>query len=430
MRYVIWPIVVLAIAGSGFIGWYLAHAQAVQAEQARDDADRYVNWAQRLAPVNVRFVVKAPDGTPDGQNLYLAGSAPTLGAWADAGYKPLTRQADGTWVADVELMTGLTHEFKVTRGNWATVEVDEKGQERGNHTFTIEPDKDSGEVQVSIARWRDDGKSDPFAVTLTGLIDVLPKIRSEELANEREVIVYLPPGYNDPANANTRYPVLYMHDGQNLMNTKTSFKGIEWQVDETAERLISEGKIAPVIIVGVYNAEQRTPEFTPGVLASGEEVGGARGEVYGKFVVEKIKPLIDSKYRTLPDKANTSLAGSSMGGLITLAMLKQFPDTFGNAAVLTPHLQINGKPATLALGDDLSFLKGRKFYIDMGDQGGDNYPGGADPMKDAEAFVAKLSSSGLKADQDFKYVPLPGTSHDEPAWQKRFDQVLVYLYGK
>lgn len=426
MRYVIWAIVLLAIAASGFMGWYVAHSDAVAAEQAREKADEYINWARKLRLVPVTIVVKPPADTPPGQGLYVSGSAPELGAWVD--FKPLQPQPDGTWTATVEVMSGLQHEFKVTRGNWATVEEAERGKEMANRAFSIEPEKDEGRVEAVVTRWRDDGKSDPFKVTTVGNIELLPKIRSDELGNEREVIVYLPPGYNDPANAQTRYPVLYMHDGQNLMNTRTSFKGVEWQVDETAERLIKEGKINPVIIVGVYNAEQRSAEFTPSLMAS--DGGEARGEIYGDFVVKKIKPVIDGKYRTKPDKANTALVGSSLAGLVTLNMLKQHGDVFGDAAVLTPYLRYNGKPAEAALGTDLSFLKGRKLWIDMGDQPGDNYPTDGKPMDDAKAFVAKLTAAGLKPDVDFQYRELPGTAHDENAWAARFDQVLMYLYGK
>lgn len=426
MRYVIWPIVLLAIAASGFAGWYVAHSSAADADQARTEAEQYEQWARKLRMVPVKFVVKPSPDTPDGQGLYVSGSAPTLGAWVD--FKPLEKQSDGTWAATIEVMTGLEHEFKLTRGNWATVEEQERGKEMPNRVFSVPPDKDEGAVEATVTRWRDEGKSDPFKVTTVGNIELLPKIRSEELANEREVIVYLPPGYNDPANANTRYPVLYMHDGQNLMNTKTSFKGIEWQVDETAERLIREGKIRPVIIVGVYNAEQRTPEFTPTAMLS--DAGEARGEVYAEFVAKKIKPLIDGKYRTMPDKANTALAGSSLGGLITLFMVKQNPDVWGDVAVLTPYLQFNGKPITAAVGEDLSFLKGRKLWIDTSELGGDNYPAGGKPMDDAKAFVVRLQSAGLTPDKDFKYVEYAGQPHDETAWAAHVEPVLMYLYGK
>lgn len=430
MRYIIWPIVLLAIAASGFTGWYLAQSDSESAELKRTEADQFARWAGSLKIVPVKFVVTAPPDTPADQTLYLSGSAPSLKAWAADGV-PMTRQADGKYVATLDeengLMTGLEHRFKVTRGNWATVEADDKGQERPNHTFTIEPEKDDATIEVSVASWRDGGKTVPGKSTRTGNIIVHRKFHSDELKNDRDIIVYLPPGYDDAANAEQRYPVLYMHDGQNLMDSDTSFKGVEWQVDETAEKLIKDGKIKPVIIVGVYNSEQRAPEFTPTILASAD--GAASAEAYGKLVVEQIKPMIDNSYRTQPEGANTYLAGSSLGGVVTMAMLKQYPDKFAGAAILTPYMVLNDKPVGELWTGDLAFLKGKKLWIDMSDQKADHYPG-KDPMAEAKAFTAKLSTGGLAADKDFVFKEFPGTGHDEPSWQKRVDQILLYLFGK
>ncbi|MCS7032831.1 MAG: alpha/beta hydrolase-fold protein, partial [Phycisphaerae bacterium] len=295
MRYVIWAIVLLAIGASGFTGWFLAQRDARSAEAARDEAERFTQWARNLRTVPVTFIVTAPPETPADQTLYLSGSAPSLKAWAADGV-PLTRRADGKYVARLEgengLMTGLEHAFKVTRGNWATVETDEKGQERPNRTFTIDPGEEEATIEVVVASWRDGGKTVPGRVTRTGNIMLHRKFHSELLKFDRDLIVYLPPGYDDEANIDLRYPVLYMHDGQNLMDEDTSFKGIEWRVDETAERLIREGRITPLIIVGIYNTEDRSAEFTPGWMATAEAPG--RAELYGKLLVEQIKPMIDA----------------------------------------------------------------------------------------------------------------------------------------
>ncbi|HRK29649.1 MAG TPA: alpha/beta hydrolase-fold protein [Tepidisphaeraceae bacterium] len=432
MRYVIWPLVLIAIGISGFAGWYLAQSDAEDAEVARAKADEYVQWASTLRPVPVKFVVKAPADTPKDQTLYLSGSAPSLKAWAADGV-PLQRQADGTYTAtldgDLGLLTGLTHEFKVTRGNWATVETDQAGAEAANHTFTIEPKMDEATVEVSVASWRDKGQSVPGKSTRTGNIVVHRKFHSDELKNDRDIYVYLPPGYDDPANAEKRYPVLYMQDGQNLMDADVSFNGIEWQVDETAERMITSGKIDPVIIVGINNGgEFRAQEFTPDTMASAD--APAQAGIYGKLVCDQIKPMIDNQYRTLPDAPNTFIAGSSLGGLVTLSIVKAAPDSFGGVALLTPWLQLNDKPISAALGEDLSFLKGKKLWIDTSDKPGDNYPAGKDPVADTRAFAAKLTAAGMAADKDFVFKEFAGQGHDEIAWQKRIDQVLLYLFGK
>src|SRR5206468_8014045 len=132
-------------------------------------------------------------------------------------------------------------------------------------------------VQASVATWVDKGKTVPGRVTLTGTFQQHKKFHSSILNNERTIIVYLPPGYEEEANQNTRYPVLYMQDGQNLFDESTSFAGVEWRVDETAQKLMESAKIQPAIIVGIYNAgEQRTAEFTPPPLATSSALASSR----------------------------------------------------------------------------------------------------------------------------------------------------------
>lgn len=405
-----------AVAFGGVGGWYLSQEAA---ERAR--ADEFDTWAKQQKVVDVKFIVRVPSETPGDQQLYLSGSAAEMGAWQAAGV-PLARQPDGTYVASVPVMSGIEHAFKINRSTWGTVERGAAGEEIPNHTFTAKDDKTAVEVQV--ASWVDKGKSIPGRITITGMIHHLPKIHSDLLGNDRDLYVYLPPGYDADGNEQ-RYPVLYMQDGQNLFNEATSFNSIEWKVDEAAEKLIKEGKMQPVIIVGICNSEQRNAEFTPAAMSTSEIKG--TGENYGKFIIETVKKQIDQTYRTQPDQ--TGIAGSSMGGQITLAMLKQYPDVFGKAAVLTPHLRNKEKEIYSGLGDNLAFLKGKTLWIDMGSAGGDNYIG-KDPIADAKQFVQKLEASGLSPGKDFKYTEYPNGEHNEPAWQGRIGEVLAYLYGK
>jgi predicted alpha/beta superfamily hydrolase len=272
----------------------------------------------------------------------------------------------------------------------------------------------------------DGGKSVPGLHTLTGLVREHRKFKSDALDNERTIVVYLPPSYDEAPQK--RYPVLYMQDGQNLFDAATSFAGIEWKVDEAVQKLIGEGKIEPVIIVGIYNSEQRTLEFTP--PASGESSSAsARGDVYAKFVVEQVKPFIDRTYRTKLDRASTSLAGSSMGGLISLYTLKTYPQTFGQLAILTPHLRTSDRDILAEWSkQDPGWLKDTRIWLDMGDKPEGNYPGTA-PMDDARALVKLFDTAGLKKDIDYKYTEFPGGGHNEPAWQGRVDQVLSFLFA-
>jgi len=255
---------VFAVGMLGIGGWYVMHNQRADAEASQADARKD---AAKMIPVEI--VVKAPAETPDNQFIYVCGSAPNMGNWqAEAGV-PLQKKPDGTWVGTVELMNGVSYAFKVNRGTWSTVERGARDEEVPNHDFVAENAKP---VQVTVDAWVDHGKSTPGRQTNSGAIIVHNKFPSKQLALPRDVVVYLPPDYD--TSEDRRYPVLYMQDGQNLFNEATSFNGIEWKMDETAQRLIQGNAIQPIIIVGIYNTEQRTPEFTPPNMGT-----GAKGEM-------------------------------------------------------------------------------------------------------------------------------------------------------
>src|SRR6201993_1908094 len=178
--------------------------------------------------------------------------------------------------------------------------------------------------------------------TLTGNIKRHRAFPSKVLGNRRDVLVYLPPGYR--RFSRKRYPVLYLHDGQNVFDAATSFAGVEWGVDETAERLVRAKIIEPLIIVAVANVgEDRVHEYTPtpGVIeAKGKRKKRSRGlaRLYGYFLVEELKPYIDRKYRTKPHPEFTALGGSSLGDLVTLAIGILYPTAFRRLMVMSPSV--------------------------------------------------------------------------------------------
>jgi enterochelin esterase-like enzyme len=235
-----------------------------------------------------------------------------------------------------------------------------------------------------------------------------------------------------------------MQDGQNLFNEATSFNGIEWKMDETAQRLIQSNAISPMIIVGIYNTEQRTPEFTPPNMGTGAkgELAKPRGDAFGKFIVEELKPFIDARYRTMPDRAHTAIGGSAMGGLASLYIAKAHGEVFGAVAVCSPWLRAPDGQAKLMpdFGNNTQWLKRTRFYIDMGTAGGGaGYPPNTDPkdvskpqvaqdaLNDARALVAAFDSAGLQRGKDYVYEEVPG-EFNEPAWQTRVEPMLKALY--
>ncbi len=398
-------VLLLALLAIG--GWYMAESSRLQSE-----ADAFAEESAARAIVAVSFVVDVPASTPDDQIVYISGSHPNLGGWQAAGL-PLQRGDDGKYHGQAELLSGIAHEFKVTRGTWGTVERDASDQDIPNRPLVAEQDTT---VELAVAEWIDKGLTEPGRQTVVGLSRVIAKFPSEHLELPRDLIVYLPPNYDQPDQAEARYPVLYLNDGQNLFNEATSFAGVEWRVDEALEQLIANGEIEPMIVVGIANTENRSAEYTPGQSL----------DDYTTAVVEEIKPMIDKRYRTQPGREHTGIGGSSLGGLAALAIAQAHPDTFGQVVTLSPWLSLGDTPATALIPGELSALGGTTLYFDMGDAPTDNYPAGADPVADAEAFASALDSAGV----EYTFEVIPGADHHEDDWAARIVDVFKTVYGK
>src|SRR5437867_4615585 len=205
--------------------------------------------------------------------------------------------------------------------------------------------------------------------TLTGNIKRHRAFPSRILGNRRDVLVYLPPGYR--RFSRKRYPVLYLHDGQNVFDAATSFSGVEWGVDETAERLIRQKLIEPLIIVAIANmGEERVHEYAPtrGVIdAKAKRKKRSRGlaRLYGHFLMDELKPNIDRKYRTKPGAEFTGLGGSSLGGLVTLAIGILYPRAFSRLIVMSPSIWWDDF-ALYLLVDSIEQKPPLKIWLDTG----------------------------------------------------------------
>lgn len=270
----------------------------------------------------------------------------------------------------------------------------------------------------SIARAQD-------APTLTGEFRTHRNFHSRYLASDRDVLVYLPPGYD--ADKRKRYPVLYLHDGQNLFDGATSFiKGAEWGVDETAQRLITDGAIEPLIIVGIYNTgKDRVDEYTP--TADARHKMGGKADLYGRMLVEELKPFIDSEYRTRRDAKHTGLGGSSLGGLVSLYLALKYPQTFGRVVVASPSVWWDNK----MILREVEALKKRprvRIWLDMGTKEGGKEAG--DHTQNARALRDALVRKGWKEGSDLKYFEAEGAEHNERAWAARVEPMLRFLFPK
>ncbi len=259
--------------------------------------------------------------------------------------------------------------------------------------------------------------------TLTGNIQAHPQFESRILRHPRDVLVYLPPGYR--RSPRRRYPVLYMHDGQNVFDAATSFAGVEWGADESAQRLIGQRWIEPLIIVAVANTgENRIHEYAPtrGIIdAGGKRKRRSRGALrkYGRFLLEELKPMIDRTYRTRTEAEFTGLAGSSLGGLATLALGLWFPQGFNRLAVMSPSIWWDNC-AIYDIVDKIEEKPPLKIWLDTGTR--------EEGWERAAVLRDRLVGKGWRLYDDLQYTEVSGGNHSEGAWAARFEAVLRFLY--
>ncbi len=399
---------------------------AQENRKIKEQLDAVIAKSEAAKPVTVDFSVAVPTDTPKNQLIYLSGNVPSLGNWDAAGLA-LQHQDDGKWHGSAQVLSGIGYGYKITRGTWGTVETNDIGESIPDRTLLV-----SGQqtVEASVAGWVDHGQSVPGRVTLTGDIRITKNFHSNLLNNDRTLIVYLPPGYEQ--HPDQRYPVIYMQDGQNLFDESTSFAGIEWRMDEAAQRLIGGDEVNPFIIVGIYNTPQRTAEFTPPPLAS--DSASAHGDLYARFLVEAVKPWIDQTYRTQTDRAHTLIGGASFGGLISLYTAQTHPQIFGQILVLSPWLRLDDHKFLPILLGDGKWLASERIYATMdADPGnnGANYPGGPSAAAaDGKDFSAALQSAGLAADKDYSFTEFPAGHNDESSFQVEIEPALKWVFKK
>jgi predicted alpha/beta superfamily hydrolase len=247
---------------------------------------------------------------------------------------------------------------------------------------------------------------------------VLRSFHSRFLGENRDISVYLPEAYR--AEPHRRFPVFYLHDGQNLFDGRTSYSvNHTWRAHHAADALTRDGLIEPVILVGIANTGvRRMAEYTP---TRDNRLGGGEGGRYGRLLTADLKPYMDRRFRTLPDALNTALGGSSLGGLITLALGLDYPDVFGKLAVMSPSVWWNNR-SLLELVNTVTPKPLPKIWLDMGTAEGLRH------LRDTDLLHRRLILRGWQDEVNLKYLRVPGAIHDEEAWANRFDQVLRFLF--
>ena len=251
----------------------------------------------------------------------------------------------------------------------------------------------------------------------------LHELRSQVFGNTRLVRVWLPPDY-DGWGA-TRYPVLYLNDGQNLFDPLTAFAGVDWQAGETAARLIAEQKIRPLIIVGIDNTKDRAQEYIP-YKSKDPRVLNAKGKYYPEFLQREVMPLIEEHYSTLKGPENTGLGGSSLGGLITLYTHLTVPGVFGRLLIESPSLYVANRKI---LEESRRFHSWPPLtYLGMGTREVGNVEKDVKIVDDVRELEAILRQAGLD-EQRLKVRIEEGAAHHESAWAARFPEALEFLYS-
>ena len=272
----------------------------------------------------------------------------------------------------------------------------------------------SDEVRVSRAF---NAPGAPISLSRAGTIERLAPLPGNFVA-QRPVQVWLPPNYE--RDTERRYPVLYLHDGQNVFDAAAA--GAEWQVDETAQRLVVDGQIQPLIIVAVHNTSRRIDEYTATARTFEGQTRGGLAPAYARYLIEQLKPSIDARYRTLPDAAHTAVGGSSLGGIMSLWLAVHHGDVFGSALVVSPSLWWDDEfPIRDTQKTPLPMSQPRpKLWLDMGTNEG------PDSIRQLRKLRSVLSARGWAA-ADIGYLEAEGAGHDEGSWAARVEPMLRFV---
>ena len=361
---------------------------------------------QIKAQITLRLNSLPAKYTPQLDTLFVAGD---FNSWnpRDTAYR-FKKNAQGQLEAKINSMQ-TTLLYKITRGSWPTVEVAANGSDIPNRSSDNVP---NSLITIDVVDWSDTKNthtSQPRVQILTS------QLWLKSLKRYRRIWVSLPTEYQ--ANPTKYYPVMYFHDGQNVFDAATSFTG-EWKVDEAMALLEAQPGWEPVIAVGVDNGGgERINELTP---YRHPTYGGGKGELYAQAIVEDVKPLIDTLFRTKKDVANTAVGGSSLGGIETLFMGYRYPNIFSKCLIFSPSLWFSDSLRQYCVAQPQPVTS--KLYWMCGTSEGD-----PDMVPDMDTCYADLLAAGMPANQMKKLVVTGGT-HSESSWSQQVKAGISWLF--
>lgn len=348
-------------------------------------------------------ITSIPSNTPEGDQIYFAGEP---NGWNPGDAEWVFSETTNQWVLDLPENTATSFDGKITRGSWQTVEGNETGGFLPDRTFSFAA---ADTVFIEVLSWEGEFVPDDLPENLFVFDEAF---FMPELDRSRRVRVLLPLDYEE---TELDYPVLYMHDGQNLFSTQESFAG-EWEVDEAMLAFEEDGYSGAIIVAIDNGGALRIDEYTP---YANPIYGGGEGDDYADFIANTLKPAIDQEYRTLPEREHTGIMGSSLGGLISFYTGMKYQDVFSKVGIFSPSFWFTDDIYDFA--EEVGKQADMKFYFLAGGQESEGLEA------DVENMISTLEDEGFQEEEiTFQFVP--NGQHSEWFWAQEYPDAFEWLY--
>lgn len=350
------------------------------------------------------LVANTPQLTPLRDTLYVAGS---FNNWNPRDENYRMELGPNGYSVSITGVNGNAYNYKITRGNWPTVEGSATGGFIADRTVLYQ--QGSTET-ISVLGWEDIG-GNPTVSAHVRILD--SNFHIPQLQRNRRVWICFPPDYFTSAEY---YPVIYMHDGQNVFNSGTSFSG-EWRVDESMINELENACTQSIIVAIDNGGAERLNEYAPWMNTQYNQ--GGQGDEYCSFLVNTLKPFIDANYRTLSDRSNTAIMGSSLGALISAYAAFTYPEVYGKVGLFSPAYWFN--PGIFDLAEDHNNLSGTFIYHVCGTN-----EGNGSVLDDQNEMIQRLQNNGYPGDE-LQSLDWAEGAHSEWFWDREFPAAYLWL---
>jgi enterochelin esterase-like enzyme len=344
---------------------------------------------------------------PDTNAVVVVGSCAMLGAWDHAGALVLEVGPEGFWEGSIALPTDSLIAFRVTRGAWSREALTAAGVIPPDSWLRVAGDSI---LTLQVPKWRDEIPI--VAGGVAGTVIRHEGFPSEIMGVRRDLWILLPRSYCEQPSR--RYPVLYVQDGRNVFDPTLSYAGVDWQLDEAVDTLSTLGRIPEIIVVAIESSPRRMFEYADTTL----------GELYGRFMIEELKPYIDNEYRTRASREHTAVMGSAMGGLMSFLLAWWYPDTFGQAACLSPVFLWGDGKTLDRVEKSTSPQRRPRLFLAVGTKGLE-----AELAPGMHRMRALLQEHGWRVGDDLVCQVVDGAGHHEQDWAARMYEALPFLFS-